>query len=339
MTYRILSFDGGGIRGLMSAILLQNLVNDHPTMLDNTDLFVGTSTGGLIALCLASDGSATELVDIYTNQGSNIFDRYEPLPGDDLGPGIFSAFYKNDYLIELAGTLFPGLALSQLARSNGPKSVAVCTTQLWDADALEPGKGSWMPRLFSNLPGSDFSGLSAVDAALSTSAAPGYFPPYLIGIDDDDLGGYYIDGGLTANDPTLMAIEAVVSSGAAALEDIVVLSFGTGVSSYGIMPSQVGDPQSWGMDYWIDPIKSGVDPACPILELALAMNQQSAQNGAYLLLGNNLCRVQPTIDPYPMDDWRHIATLQADAQNYINSVPARWQLIDQFVGQYWDNPS
>jgi patatin-like phospholipase/acyl hydrolase len=48
LTYRILSFDGGGIRGLLSLVLLERLEKEVPRWLDKTDLLAGTSTGGRI---------------------------------------------------------------------------------------------------------------------------------------------------------------------------------------------------------------------------------------------------------------------------------------------------
>lgn len=339
MTYRILSFDGGGIRGLLSAMILNALTKDYPWILDQTDLFAGTSTGGLIALSLAHGKSPEDVITLYADNGDEIFEHWDPLTYDELGPGLIAAFYKNDNLSSQAQGLFGTTKLSELKRAGVPKNVAVCTTQLWDPNGLGTGNGSWMPRCFTNLPGSQFSELSAVDAALATSAAPGYFPPYPIMIENSDLGNFYTDGGLTANNPTQFAIDAVVQSGIAALEDIVVLSFGTGVSSYGIAPSLIAnDPQAWGLDYWVDPFKAGADPACPLLELALGMNQQFSTLGAQMMLGDRIARVQPVIDPYPMDDWRHLSVLMTDATNYMVSTNDQWNAACEFVKTYWPAP-
>jgi hypothetical protein len=50
---RILSVDGGGVGGIIPAVVINRLVRAHPGLLRNTDIFAGTSTGGLIALALA----------------------------------------------------------------------------------------------------------------------------------------------------------------------------------------------------------------------------------------------------------------------------------------------
>ena len=52
-TYNILSLDGGGLRGLITSTLLERIAERYPALLDNLDLVVGTSTGGILALALA----------------------------------------------------------------------------------------------------------------------------------------------------------------------------------------------------------------------------------------------------------------------------------------------
>src|SRR6516225_6511323 len=74
-TYRILSCDGGGIRGVITAKLLQAL---DPSVIKNIDLFAGTSTGSIIALGLASGVPIDTIVELYSSQKScsKIFQPY-----------------------------------------------------------------------------------------------------------------------------------------------------------------------------------------------------------------------------------------------------------------------
>ena len=51
--YRILSFDGGGVGGLYTSVLLARLADEVPTLVSGTDFVAGTSTGAIIALGLA----------------------------------------------------------------------------------------------------------------------------------------------------------------------------------------------------------------------------------------------------------------------------------------------
>src|SRR4030042_2829270 len=75
-TYRVLSIDGGGIRGLVTTVLLQRLLAQPGlnSFLDSIDLVAGTSTGGLLALGIADQVDMAEVRDIYVNKGPEIFD-------------------------------------------------------------------------------------------------------------------------------------------------------------------------------------------------------------------------------------------------------------------------
>ncbi len=71
--YHILSMDGGGIRGLITAILLERLEQARPGFLAMIDLFAGTSTGGLLALGLASGKTPTQARELYEVYGKAVF--------------------------------------------------------------------------------------------------------------------------------------------------------------------------------------------------------------------------------------------------------------------------
>ena len=93
-TYRILSLDGGGIRGIVSVVLMQRLAAERglSRFLAGARLVAGTSTGGLIALGLAHEIDLAELRDLYETRGKAIFDTlllsYRP------GPGCPEPFYR-----------------------------------------------------------------------------------------------------------------------------------------------------------------------------------------------------------------------------------------------------
>src|SRR5262245_46142247 len=72
-TIRILAIDGGGIGGIIPAQLLTRLAADHPRLIENCDIFAGTSTGGLIALGLADQRSPDFVAKLYLEQGRKIF--------------------------------------------------------------------------------------------------------------------------------------------------------------------------------------------------------------------------------------------------------------------------
>ena len=74
--YRILSLDGGGIRGIITAIILQRLNAEVGLSgwLDSTDLIAGTSTGGLLALGLCHGLPPEFIRNVYETKGAEIFD-------------------------------------------------------------------------------------------------------------------------------------------------------------------------------------------------------------------------------------------------------------------------
>ena len=72
MSYLILSLDGGGIRGVLTARLLERLAERSPFLAD-VELIAGTSTGGILALGLAAGLEPEELVALYVKKGEDIF--------------------------------------------------------------------------------------------------------------------------------------------------------------------------------------------------------------------------------------------------------------------------
>src|SRR5262249_11546912 len=71
--YRVLSLDGGGIRGILTARLLERILAARPAFLADVNLFAGTSTGSILAIGLAKGMTPTELVKLYRVQGPCIF--------------------------------------------------------------------------------------------------------------------------------------------------------------------------------------------------------------------------------------------------------------------------
>src|SRR6266436_1776169 len=81
--YNMITCDGGGIRGLMTAKLINDLVSNPPSgsssdILSNVSLFAGTSTGGIIAIGLACGIAPSLLVSLYEDKCNKIFQHYQP---------------------------------------------------------------------------------------------------------------------------------------------------------------------------------------------------------------------------------------------------------------------
>lgn len=335
MTKKILCCDGGGIRGLITALLIQNLEEIFGNFIDQADGFAGTSTGGLIALGLARGEPIKDTVDIYKTKGAEIFtpnnwigakpDLGEPTDEALLaGPGVRVCQYKSDGLKKLAEEL-----LGTAALRDSKKMVAVTAAQLWDE-----GSESWQPRALSSLPKNDFRDVSMVDAALATSAAPTYFPPHEI----SEYLGYFVDGGLFANNPALTAvIEALRGGLVDDLSDVRVLSLGTGHDLQGIPPSvfKKYKPLDWGSSKWLWPSAWGTHvPSMALISLMFDATAAGATAAADQLLGAAFCRADVPLDkPYALDDYEHIADLEKWTADYMTGEA--WREVHSWVEKNW----
>jgi patatin-like phospholipase/acyl hydrolase len=225
--YLILSLDGGGIRGALTAKLLERLDEARP-FLEKVDLFAGTSTGGILALGLAKGLSPAAVLTLYLKQGRSIFGRRSVVDAL-VGPldELVRASYDNAHLSQALDAVFGATTLGELGRK-----VLIATFDLGGSST-----STWSPRFLHNYdsPGNDRH-VRVVDAALRTSAAPTYFPSY--------QGS--IDGGVVANNPATCAVAKAVRAGVA-LEEIFLLSLGTGFNPHTI----AGDRHDWGLSQWV----------------------------------------------------------------------------------------
>jgi patatin-like phospholipase/acyl hydrolase len=237
MTYRILSLDGGGIRGLITTIILERLEKLVPGWLDEVDLIAGTSTGGIIALGLAHGLSPSEMRELYEKKGPRIF---KDTMIDDLLDlwKLVGADYSNRYLRAELKSIFGQTTLGELG-----KHVLVAAFELMkqpdpDDDQAEP---TWDAKFFHNFPGPDSdAGRLAYKVALYTSAAPTYFP---------SVDGF-IDGGVVANNPSMAALVQTQDrrcfDNPPPLGELSLLSLGTGRPAYRIKRKRV----DWGIAQW-----------------------------------------------------------------------------------------
>lgn len=230
--YRILSLDGGGIRGYLSILLLERLEKARPGFLSQIDLFAGTSTGSFIALGLAAGQPASAIRQMYEQSGPAIF--HDSLIDNirDLGFAL-GAKYSNDNLHRVLTQLFGNLTLGKL-----PKKVLIASFDLDAEPEDKPHKRMWKAKFFHNFPGPHSDECeSVVDVALRSSAAPFYFPSYQ----------GYVDGFVVANNPSMCALAQVLNAHAADLDEIILLSVGTGLN-----PRYIDSKKSnWGWARWM----------------------------------------------------------------------------------------
>ncbi len=115
LLFRILSLDGGGIRGLLSILLLERLIEESatPDLIDRVDLFAGTSTGGLIALGLAAEIPLAKIRNLYLREGLKIFSENSRGQLRDIG-NLFQPQYSNRELKKILGEIFGDRKLGHL---------------------------------------------------------------------------------------------------------------------------------------------------------------------------------------------------------------------------------
>jgi patatin-like phospholipase/acyl hydrolase len=280
--YYILSLDGGGMRGLITLTVLERLVAAHPQFLKKINLISGTSTGGLIALGLASGLSPYALRNLYYEQGEKIF---QDSWWDDLldGGNLWGAEYDSQPLAHTTKLILGRKRLRDLR-----KKVLITTFDL-EGRTQSRRKQGWKPKFFHNFDGSDSDGaVFAADVATYTTAAPIYFP---------SVDGF-IDGGVCANNPSMAALAQTQDPRAAIhprpnLSDICMISLGTGKVTR-TLPEGNGDR---GIVQW----------ARPLIDLMLDATTDLADYQCRQLLRGHYQRITPFFSPdqnYHLDDWQ-----------------------------------
>ena len=236
MSKLILSLDGGGIRGAATTQFLyhveEKLKNEHNLSIrDCVDFYAGTSTGSIIALCLATtDLSVSKINELYNYQNAKeIFSENRGLFQID---GINAPKYKAQ---GKTSRLKANLGDAKISDVPDDKHVLAVTY------AIEKRR----PEVIKST-NSKYLDLESYKVADASSAAPTYFPTKKIDIGDEKF--WLIDGGVTANNPTMCAIvEAKKAWRNLSIDALRVLSLGTGYRS-----QKINGPKSrrWGIIRW-----------------------------------------------------------------------------------------
>ncbi len=203
MKKRILTIDGGGIKGVFAASFLAELEDKcRCRICDCFDMIAGTSTGGIIAAALSLGLSADKIRELYLKKGKDIF------PENKKNVPFFKGKYETEPLKNALSEVF------------GTKKIRDCKTRLLiPAFNLE----SRTIRVFKTPHSEDLyfdKDLLLVDCILATTAAPLYFKPYKA------ASGVFVDGGIGANNPALIAVVEGITRCGWDKSDISLLSVG-----------------------------------------------------------------------------------------------------------------
>ncbi|XP_059623832.1 patatin-like protein 2 [Cornus florida] len=265
----VLSIDGGGIRGIIPGTLLANLESklqelDGPgaRIADYFDVIAGTSTGGLVTTMLAAPNknnrpmyAAKDINNFYLQHTPKIFPQTSRRSFMDTVTGLIGAVsgpkYDGKYLRSLTKELLGDLTIKQ--------TLTNVVIPAFDIKYLQPV-------IFSTSDGKMNVSKNALlsDICLSTSAAPTYLPAHYFETKDADGKTRtfdLIDGGVAANNPTLMAISHItkeiimgnyefIEMEPAESKRMLVLSLGTGAAKREEKYSAATASQ-WGLLNWV----------------------------------------------------------------------------------------
>lgn len=246
---KILSIDGGGIRGIIPAMVLAKIeeITKKPVC-QLFDFVAGTSTGGILALTLTKPSSsnkdmpeysAHDLVNMYVENGKKIFSSNMLHSITSLN-GLCDEKYDSD-----------GIE-SVLKDYLGTSKLSECLTNvLIPSYELGLRRPLFFKSWYVKNQTRKHYDFYMWQVARATSAAPTYFEPFKIEINDEGIEYYsLIDGGVFANNPAMCAFaDAKVLY--KDTDDIMMVSLGTGELTKSIPHNEAKD---WGLAKWAKPI-------------------------------------------------------------------------------------
>jgi len=206
--FHILSLDGGGIKGIFSAAVLAAIEDDLKiNVVDHFDLVAGTSTGGIIALGLGLGMRPREIVEFYVREGPRIFPRWF---GAKRLQHWFYRKFSAEPLIAALRSCFKDKRFG-----DSKKRLIIPSYNLGDDDVyiFRTPHHERLKRDFK---------VPAWKVALATSSAPTFFP-CTREVDSVRL----VDGGVWANNPTMIAIVEAYDTLRIPMESLCVFSIGT----------------------------------------------------------------------------------------------------------------
>ncbi|KAK9054340.1 hypothetical protein SSX86_025418 [Deinandra increscens subsp. villosa] len=264
----ILSIDGGGVRGIIPSVILnfletelQKIDGENARLADYFDVISGTSTGGLVTAMLTAPNeenrplfAAKDVTDFYLEHCPKIF------PHDDNPFG-----HAEKVLKALSGPKYDGVYLHELVQellgnTQLHETLTNVVIPTFDIKRLQP-------TIFSTYQLNKNPGLDArlSDICIGTSAAPTYLPSHTFATEDSNgnlLDEFnLIDGGVAANNPTLVAISEVTQEITRGSMDFfpikpteygrfLVLSLGTGSPKFE-EKYDASKSSSWGVFGWL----------------------------------------------------------------------------------------
>ncbi|QQT52090.1 patatin-like phospholipase family protein [Sphingobacterium multivorum] len=229
--FKILSIDGGGIRGLIPAKVLAELENElqkenpDKKLHEHFDLICGTSTGAILAIGLSLGISAKELAKFYEDNAKIIFPRFYFRFIPRKSRAFFNAIYSNKRLLKKLREVYADANGGSDPLLNDLKNKVCIPSFNGNDGAINVLKTKHHPEYRR-----DYK-LPAYHVAMSSASAPVYFPPHTFSFKNELGEGTninMIDGGIFANNPALIGVFEATDKLDIPIGNISILSLGTG---------------------------------------------------------------------------------------------------------------
>ncbi len=247
---RILALDGGGIRGALTLGYLQQMEdilrkqhNDNPAfrLCDYFDLIGGTSTGSIIASCLAIGMKVSDIKNMYFELGGKIFAKkykwWNIFQIDDLLKAGYDAKPLEEELKKVFGDI-------QLGDDKRIKTGLCIVAKRADTNSVWPLINHPNGKYFDSVDGKNKE-ILLWQAVRASAAAPTYFLPQVINVGGGMAEAAFVDGGVSmANNPALQLLMVATLNGfpfkwKMGEEHILLVSVGTGMSKWEKIPAKV----------------------------------------------------------------------------------------------------
>lgn len=329
-TIRVLSLDGGGMRGVITARFLELFCVEagiNPGELwKYFDIIAGTSIGGIQALGYGMGLTPTFVKNLLIENGSRIFNSY--------GMGQAGYVAWTGYLSGLRDSLYSADPLRDLIEKTlgiGTTLRDMKTRVLIPSFKRVSGDGSIVnyPVYFSNISKDMFPFLDggdelAVNVALATSAAPVYFPAATFnGVDR------YVDGGIFMNNPSSLAL-SIMRGIRPTASRYCILSVGTGLGSIGYIPGENlrGISDNLGTIKMVMDVAMAIPPEGVSKELEILGNQ-TIENCFYYRMQYQIPVDQNPDSSLDNSSDAFISYMQSSATDYFNNDLSN---ITTFIG-------
>lgn len=291
---RILSIDGGGIKGVFPAAFLADIEKTLPEPIHSYfDLIIGTSTGGIIALGLGLGFKASKILDFYENYGPQIFKGIRVVL--TVKQALWTK-YSHEHLRRSLEETFEDRLLGHA------KTRLVIPSFNIDTGEVHLYKTAHHEKFER-----DYK-MSVVEAALATASAPTYFPLFR-----NSLGFALVDGGVWANNPAGVAVVEAIGVLEWPRDQVKLLSIGCTEELFDVRPRRRNRGTWWAF---------GPNTASVLMQAQSA----GALGTAYSLIGHkNVERINQTVTRgrFALDSAKEIADLCALGRNRARNESAK----------------